>query len=48
MSPTGLKASLSRTNSQVNAMIKSHPHVGEVQGDGPGRAGGEHHRVLGN
>lgn len=31
---------------QVNAVIKSDPHVRQVQGDGPGRAGGRHHRCV--
>jgi hypothetical protein len=45
-SPTGLKASPCRAKSQVTTMIKRRRHERQVQGDGPGRAGGEHHRVL--
>ncbi|WP_159053374.1 hypothetical protein [Streptomyces regalis] len=37
---------LAKLNPQVKGMIKSRRHVGEVQGDGAGRAGGQHHRVL--
>jgi len=47
-SPTRLKTSLPMTNLQVKRVINSRPHVREVQGDGAGRARGEHHRVLRN